>query len=267
MKNSWLKFLWAPLLLLLAASANGSDLAKEKRWREQIVDALISGEACPLKAGDTEFLGIYTGASDGPTGRAVVLLHGMGAHPDWPEVIHPLRTELPEHGWATLSIQLPVLANDAPLKDYAPLFDEAASRIAAAVDYLRKQDNETIVLVGHSLGASMAARYLAGKDAPPVDGFVAIGLSVITLDDGMNSARALEKIDIPVFDLYGSRDMDGVLASAGQRASAARKAGNDDYRQQRIEGADHFFLGMQDTLVRTVYGWLRHRFVEPDPAP
>ncbi len=263
MKISWLKLPWVAVLLLLATLANGSDLAKEKRWQEQIADGLIDGEPCPLKAGDTGFFGIYTEASDGPTGRAVILLHGMGAHPDWPEVVHPLRTGLPEHGWATLSIQLPVLANDAPLGDYAPLFDEASPRIAAAVDYLRKHDNKTLVLVGHSLGAAMAARYLAGEDAPPVDGFVAIGLNVITLDDRMNGAKALEKIDIPVLDLYGSRDLDGVLASAGQRARAARKAGNDAYRQQRIEGADHFFLGMQDTLVRTVYGWLRRQFIEP----
>jgi hypothetical protein len=37
----------------------------------------------------------------------------MGAHPDWPEVIQPLHSGLPESGWTTLSVQMPILANDA----------------------------------------------------------------------------------------------------------------------------------------------------------
>ena len=72
-----------------------SDLEKERRWSEQIVDALLVGEAVQLDAGGTAFLGIYTEASEGVGDRAVILLHGIGAHPDWPEIINPLRSELP----------------------------------------------------------------------------------------------------------------------------------------------------------------------------
>lgn len=249
-------------IFMPALPAAASDLAKEKRWSEQIVDSLVVGESCSLDAGGTPFLGIYTAADNGPGDRAVILLHGMGVHPDWPEVINPLRSELPDHGWSTLSIQMPVLANDAPLEDYAPLFDEVAPRIDAAVTYLREQGNKTLVLIGHSLGASMGAHYLAGKTDSGIDGFVAIGLNVIDVDERMNSVQALEKIKLPMLDLYGSRDMPGVLGSLRQRAGAARKAGNTTYRQRRIEGADHFFVGMQSELVRTVYGWLRHTFDE-----
>ena len=259
MKNRYL-YLALIAVSVICSGAGASDLEKEKRWSEQIVDSLVVGESCPLKANGTEFLGIYTEASDGPGGRAVILLHGMGAHPDWPEVINPLRSELPDLGWSTLSIQMPVLANDAPLKDYAPLFDEVAPRVGAAVAWLREQGNKTIILLGHSLGASMGAHYLAGKNDPGIDGFVAIGMSVISLDDRMNSAKALETIKVPVLDLYGSRDMAAVLDSVDRRARAARKAGNSGYRQRGVEGADHFFVGMQDELVRIVYGWLKRNY-------
>jgi len=248
--------------LLWQAPAGASDLAKEKRWHDQISDSLLSGETCELKAGDTAFTGIYTEAEPGPTGRLVILVHGIGVHPDWPDVIHPLRTGLPAHGWSTLSIQMPVLANDAPLKDYLPLFDEAGPRLKAAVDYAHQQGAKTVVIVAHSLGASMAARYVADNPGG-VNGLVIIGMSVITLDDKMNGARALEKITLPVLDLFGSRDLDAVLKSGDTRARAAHKAGNKDYRQLQIEGADHFFVGVEDELVRRTYGWLKSHYEKP----
>lgn len=104
----------------------------------------------------------------------------------------------------------------------------------------------------------MAATYL-GTSTKNIDGFAAIGLSVID-NENMNALPALAKIQLPVLDLYGSRDLDNVLNTAPARARAARKAGNKNYRQQQIEGADHFFSGSNDILVRTVYGWLKRYF-------
>jgi len=239
-----------------------SDQEKEKRWAEQINDGLVEGETCQLKAGDTAFMGIFTEADDGPTGRAVIIVHGMGVHPDWADVIHPLRTGLIRHGWSTLSIQMPILPNDATLKDYLPLFDDVAPRIDAAIAMLKERDNKTIVLIGHSLGATMSAWYLAGKGKRALQGFVMIGASSSEIDEKTNNVLSLGKITLPILDIYGSRDLDSVLATADARRKAARKARNKNYRQTEVEGADHFFTGMQDTLVRQVYGWLKSRFVK-----
>jgi pimeloyl-ACP methyl ester carboxylesterase len=261
MKKSFNLLMYIILFALAHTQAGAaSDLEKEKRWSQQIADGLVVGESVQLEAGGTAFMGIFTEASDGPSGRALILAHGMGAHPDWPDIINPLRSDLPDHGWSTLSIQMPILANDAALKDYAPLFDEVSPRIEAAVGFLRKQGNQTIVLIGHSLGASMAASYLGDNGQQGIQGFIAIGLSVTTADENMNSALALEKIHVPVLDLYGSRDLAAVLRSVKARKKAARKAANSRYQQLEIEGADHFFVGMEDTLNRRVYGWLKTNF-------
>ncbi len=258
LRNSLIIFSF--FLLLPGQAETASDLEKEKRWSEQITDSLLVGEPCPLDAGGTPFMGIYTEASEGSTGRAVILLHGMGAHPDWPEVINPLRSDLPDHGWSTLSIQMPVLANDATIKDYAPLFDETGPRIEAAVRFLHERGDHTLVLLGHSLGASMAVTWTADSQTKDLAGLVLIGLSIIDVDPKMNSLPALEKIHIPVLDLYGSRDLEGVLRSAKKRQTAARKAGNEKYRQLQIEGADHFFVSLDEDLTRRVYGWLKSNF-------
>ena len=252
------------LSLIFVGPGIGSDLEKEKRWSQQITDSLLVGDAVQLDAGGTPFLGIFTEAADGSTGRAVILAHGIGIHPDWPEVINPLRSELPEHGWSTLSIQMPVLGNEAELKDYAPLFEEVAPRIRTAVKYLRDRGDKKIVLLGHSLGASMVATYLGGEGQQAVQGFISVGMSLITVDDRMNAAHALEKIRIPILDIYGSRDLEEVLNSSRDRVAAARKSGTGNYRLIEVEGADHFFVGMEDTLTRRVYGWLKTHFENPD---
>ncbi len=244
--------------------AQATDLAKEKRWSEQITDSLLVGDPVQLQAGDTRFLGLFTTASNGSASRAAIIVHGIGAHPDWPEVVYPLRSELPEHGWSTLSVQMPILPNDATTKDYLPLFDEVAPRLNAAIAYLREQGSETIVIIAHSLGSSMAARFIADNQGAGVNGLVLVSMSVIEIDPKMNGAIALEKIKLPVLDIYGTRDLENVLATSEEREKAATgKARNTDYRQIAIEGGDHFFIGVEDELVRRIYGWLKSHFKNP----
>lgn len=237
-------------------SAFASDMAKEKRWADQIVDGLIVGEAVWLQADAHKFLGIYAEhETDKPNG-AVIVLHGSGVHPDWPDVVQPLRAELPAHGWATLSLQLPILANEADYKDYAPLFAEVPARIRAGIAYLNQNGYDNIVIVAHSLGSSMAASHLA-KDPRGIRAFTAIGMAAReNTDSRMDNIAFLEKIKLPMLDLYGSQDLEPVLNSVKNRAQAARKAGNKDYRQVEVTGANHFFQGLEADLVRRVKSWL-----------
>jgi pimeloyl-ACP methyl ester carboxylesterase len=247
-----------PMLLVLcslAPSVNASDLEKEKRWADQIVDFLIIGEAEWLDADGQQFLSIYTEAADGPGKRAAIVLHGIGVHPNWQQVIYPLRTMLPDEGWSTLSLQLPILPNEADVKDYAPLMDEVAPRIDAGIAFLREQGAEDIVIVAHSLGASMATDYLAGGERD-VKAFVGIGMSDASGAPRLSDSIALAKIRIPVLDLYGSEDLPEVLVATGSRADAGRQAGNEHFVQREVPGANHFFDGQDTELVGIVADWL-----------
>lgn len=249
---------------LHSGGALGSDTDKEQRWRSQIVDALIVGEAVDLQADGHTFLGIFAGQdTDQPLGAAIIL-HGSGVHPDWPDVVLPLRSELPASGWATLSIQMPILANEADYKDYAPLFAEVPARINAAIAFLQAKGYRNIVLVAHSLGSGMAASYLA-NGGQGINAFVAIGMSAQRdAEPRMDNAAFLGKLSLPLLDLYGSQDLDSVRSSVQLRASAARKAGNKLYRQQEVVGANHFFQGVEADLVRIVKGWLAAHATQTD---
>ncbi len=242
-------------LLALSFSLHASDLAKEKRWADQVVDAIIDGEAIWLNDGTSEFLGIYTEAEEDKN-RAVIVMHGTGIHPNWQQVIQPLRVGLTEHNWNTLSIQMPILPNEAEYPEYAPLYDEVAPRINAAIEYLKKQGSKQIVLIGHSQGASMAAYYLSTSKNQDVNGFVAIGMASFADDPRMDIIRSLQKISIPVLDIYGDDDLESVKKSAGARAETAKKAGNKDYTQLEVAQSNHFFDGKEEALVETVAGWL-----------
>jgi len=239
----------------------GSDIAKEKRWADQVVDGLIVGDAVWLEADGSKFLGIYAEHEVEDARGAVILLHGSGVHPNWSDVIQPLRSELPAHGWTTLSVQMPILANDAKHEEYVPLIKEVPARIEAAIRYLNDQKYQNIVIVAHSLGSTMANSYLA-KDSSKVRAYVAIGMGGQTGGpEELDNLKYLRQIDLPVLDLYGSQDLESVVSTVKKRKQAARKAGNQDYRQVEVAGANHFFVGLETELVRRVKSWLsKHSF-------
>ena len=99
------------LVLMAALPAAAQDYAREKRWADEVVPGLVVGDALWLEtAAGRRFLAIHAPAAK-PRG-AVVLVHGIGVHPDY-GVVGMLRSKLADQGWTTLSIQMPVQAADA----------------------------------------------------------------------------------------------------------------------------------------------------------
>ena len=239
-------------VLSIAFAAGASDLAKEKRWAEQIVDYILDGDAEWLTADGHEFLAIYTEAQD-ESDKGMIVVHGTGIHPNWDQVVRPVRVRMTAHGWNTLSIQMPILHNEAEYAEYVPLYPEVPPRLQAAEDFLREQGMKQIVIVAHSQGATMSSYYLS-RNPSSASAFVAIGMGATQKDSHVNSAKSLESINIPVLDLYGSEDLPGVLDTADKRKRSA--AHNQGYRQLVIDGAGHFFDNENDELIEAISQWL-----------
>ncbi len=234
------------LLLIAPLTVQASDLEKEQRWREQVVGDLFDGEPVTLNDGQQDFLGLIVQA-DPARENAVVILHGIGAHPDWPQVVNPLRVQLAEAGWTTLSIQLPILDNEATSEAYDAIINEASPRIVAALTYLQGLGASGCYIVAHSMGSRMASDFLANTDRP-VKGFIGVGMNV-------GSVEYMDQYSLPVLDIYGSDDLEGVLGSAAGRASQA--SGNPRYTQIVVDGANHFFDGREEELYAPVKAWLQ----------
>ena len=247
--------LWILLLVLLqTVTLQASNLDKEKRWADQIVDSIIDGDAVWLSANDLKFLSIFTPADDDSKENALIVIHGVGVHPNWDQVIRPIRVEMTTRGWNTLSIQMPILANEAEAKDYAQLFPEVDPRIEAALQYLKSYGSEKIVLVAHSMGSAMSAYYLGRNSEESIRGFVAIGMNGAAV---FPELVKLELVNVPMLDLYGSDDLPLVLEYKLNKLKAARAGGNLNFQQQEIEGANHFFDGKNEELIEAINDWLK----------
>jgi pimeloyl-ACP methyl ester carboxylesterase len=168
-------------------------------------------------------------------------VHGLGLHPDW-GLINPLRSQLADQGYATLSVQMPVLAANVKGDQYPPLFPEGSERLAAAVAFLRGKGMKKVAIVSHSMGSRMTNYFLNHAGETRIDAWVAIGLSGEFTDAGTFKA--------PVLDLYGEKDLAAVLENAAKRAAAIRTIRGSG--QLQVAGADHFFAGVENELVNRV---------------
>jgi pimeloyl-ACP methyl ester carboxylesterase len=236
--------LWFGLAPVLAWAQ--ADYAREQRWAEEIVPGLLVGDAVRLTSSGRTFLGIY--ASSRATAPGVIVVHGRGMHPDW-SLINVLRSQLADQGYATLSIQMPVLAADSPFERYATLFPEAAERLAAAVRYLREQGHAKVAIVSHSMGARMADYFLGQSAKSGVNAWVAIGI--------LGGYTGTERLQLPTLDIYGERDWPEVRDNAAARAEQLRLARGS--AQVEVPAADHFFSGQEAVLVGYVKRFLDQR--------
>lgn len=239
MKPGWLA---VALLCAVAMPAPAQDYEREARWRAEVVPNIVVGDAVDLRTADGRtFFGLYVD-SPGAT-RAMVIVHGIGVHPDH-GIVGTLRMALADRGFATLSIQMPVLAADAPPEAYARLFPLAAERIGVAAAWLNARGHRDLVLVSHSMGSRMANAYFdsAGKSA--FGGWAALGLS-----DEYSRHFAQTK-PVPVLDVQGDADLPSVLKTAAARKRVAESTVGG--RQLTIAGADHFYTGRHAELIAAI---------------
>lgn len=244
------------VLLLFPTLACSADLAREKRIAEQIENVIFDGGPVYLKDGVHEFLSIHMRTEQSPALGGVIVLHGLGANPDWVDVVQPLRIGLTEHGWETLSIQAPVAREGANESEWDATVPEATPRIDAALAFLKQRNILNVAIVAHSHGARMAAHYLANQQPEQVQAFVAVGMSANPSDRTTGNLAALRKIKLPILDLYGELDLPQVKDTARERRLAARDAENERYRQTEVAGADHFFANHSELLLAKVRAWL-----------
>lgn len=244
------------LLLISTLSFAAADYEREKRLEDQIIDVIFDGEPIHLDADGRKFLALHMESGQEQKKGAVIILHGRGYHPDWKDVAHPLRVGLPAHGWDTLSLQMPVLHKQAKYYDYVPLFPEAHPRIEAAIDYLRGQGIERIVLIAHSCGAHMAMSWVDATGGKGIDAYVGIGMGATDYQQKMAKPFPLDKLRMPVLDLYGSLDYPAVLRMAPERLAQIRAGGDPLSAQLQVPDANHYFTDMDAPLVEAIVNWL-----------
>jgi len=253
------------LVLLLFMSSYmvhsmASNVLRELEYAEEIEAALLAGEVVWLKVKGERFLTLYTATEKVTNSGTAIILHSADGHPNQKKLIKPLRTFLPDHNWATLSVQLPVLGVGAKPNEYYPLFDDAKLRIHAAIAHLQQGGVKHIVIIGYGLGGMMAIYSLKENDtATGVKAIVAISLPVP--DTAYQQGQTLDfiaEINLPFLDIFAEFDLPSITNTARQRRIAAKD--NLAYRQFKIEGEGYLFQHDEGLLVKRVYSWINRTF-------
>ncbi len=249
-----------------AATVVATPEEREASISASLRQSAANGEAIELSGEKGPFLGLYRAEKHGESQGGIILLHDLDNHANWPQVIRPLRLQLPLHGWHTLSIQLPFFGDIPPPEKMDEQLDSAGARLKSAIGFFTGKGIRNIVVIAHGRGATLAADYLSRNDNHGVQGLVLIALAGHGADQPrLDPMRTLEAITVPFLDLYGTRDSDAVTAGGAQRLELIRRktraAGTSPppYRQVLITGANHEFIAQQQMLVRRIRGWLmRH---------
>ena len=238
------------------------ELSREQQIAEKLAVTADADEIISLKASGGRFIGLYKRAKIsetkiGEVNGVVILVHGMGAHPDWPDVISPLRTRLTEIGWSTLSIQMPILSPEEPVAEYGKTLRMANSLIQAAVDYLHDWEIEPIVLLGYSFGAVQAANFLASNKPENIQAFISVSVLVQKfIKPKIDMYKFIGEISVPMLDIYAEEDLEDVRRGIDDRRLAANKNGNNEFQQIELQGSGHHFLEFEDILIEQIQIWL-----------
>ncbi len=228
-------------LLFTIPFVQASDYAREQRWADEILPAVLDGNPVWLDQADGhKFLSLFIEANKAR--GAVIVVHGMGVHPDW-GINNILRTRLAEQGYTTLSIQMPVQDASATPGDYVATFPDASERISKAVAWLKAKGYDKIAVVSHSLGGRMARAYFVSQQATPVKAWAALSMG---FDD-------FKGVSVPVLDIYAEQDHLPVLnIVAAHKRSFVHSASV----QHMQPDTGHFYDGKEIEVSNLVRQWL-----------
>ena len=248
-----------PIITLVALCAwpftAVADLQTTQRLETAWLEAQdLDGEVVELAAGETPFVAIHRAQTRDTTTGSVVLLHGRGTNANSHGVIRPLRIGLSEHGWDTLSVQLPQVRAGARGGAWLDNADAIEARLQAALDWLTQRErlNQVIVALGGS--APVALRFVAGRDPKSVRALVLVSVNSEFSAD--TDRQALADLGRPLLDVFAERDTIPVTDGAPARLRVAREAGAKGYTQRQIAGATLDFPGQEAQLLAVIRSWL-----------
>lgn len=203
-----------------------NDLAQARANTQNGEEVVILGE------GDTAFLGLRLQQRTPTPQGAVLILHDQGHNPDWPVLLQQTRNYLPDVGWNTLSIALPLVGG------FATDAETTLDRIALGVQRLNQEGQFNLVVLGYGEGAYWAARYLSERlEADQDIGYGLMMVNAKTIEPDLPDL--IGNLNIPILD-WVSDDSPAGLRSADNRRAAARRNQLERFTRSATPGKPRF---------------------------
>lgn len=231
---------------------------------------------------------------------AVILLHDAAQGIDSTGVISTLRHQLPQSGWATLTLELnypyepnillsPTLAMDVTTEttteptEPPPTETPATDPLSTEPSLEKESGDKDIKLpaISNQQRVEAALAFLTAKNSRRIvllghgqGGVIAVQLLdvittpmmglILVATPELEAAKPFETMKQPILDIYGERDDTSIANAVQYRKVLMKRNGNSNFSERRLVAADHDFTGVEPLLMSTIRGWLRAQFVNED---
>ena len=251
----------------LASAPETKELVDKKRFASLLAQLDSETQVRWLQANQQPFLSLFIPSLVNEQKGACIIVTDAGHHPDWPGPVKMLRHHLPLHGWATLSLALPLhhqgQAQQTKTKDFsfpaaaapepAGIEAQVLARLESAFAELNAQGLYNIVVIGIGTGAQLSA--FAIKDVPKASfaGFIAIAPRAALESRQSSLSEDLTAVSAPVLEILPaqfSRENDQTAALL------ARKKQHPQYTQVILRGSNKQFRN-DHLLLPRIRGWLK----------
>lgn len=207
-----------------------------------------------LKDGEQQVLALHKMAMTPFVKGTVVLLPDGSRHAAAASVIDPLRQELVDYGWHTLSVMVPAYDGLNAEDNEAAYQKLLQSRIAAAIEQAKQQPG-AIILIAQGHSGAVVNQLLAQNLIAQPQALVLVGALLHEPKAELASIKAMSEHKVPTLDILQYSDGDHVLSSLRARAQWTRKQIKELYRQ-RYWPEDSYLNNAW--LQKEVVGWLRY---------
>jgi len=237
-----------------------------KQIEQDLTHYLTKDNITPMLAGANDFITlIHENTASNQKGVMILL-------PDWQmsatssNALNYLRETLPNQGWTTITIQPPskpdgypsnalklIEKNEENKKVLDQYQDSLVLIMNAVMDKAKDYPGIFVVVSKGSHAALLGNLYSTGKlEAPSA----MVMLSNYMLTDAQAFAEVLAQSDIPVLDLYLSRDQQLAQSNAVLRKAQANKEMKVYYRQTRLHNNQVGYYPEKSLLI-AINGWLK----------
>ena len=270
------------ITMLSCSPIYASNLWKENKIAQQIQKFTDDKEIVWLETDNHQpTLALYKEPAITDIKGAAIILHDIGHQPNWVQVIAPLRMQLPQNGWHTLSLQMPIPDRLWRFNTPEDIYSASIDRLQSAITHLQTKNIENLTLIAQGDSAALAAHYLSSTQHP-FSAFVAISITHnADANDWRNISQSMKSLNLATLDIYAEHDKPNVLLSIPMRLAAARlfgdnmqdtppiphskkvrelaknKSNNLWFRQILIPNASPGFPDHQQSFVKFIRGWLK----------
>ncbi len=240
------------------------------------VEALIAqieksapNEVESLNFQDESFLALYRAANNSQAQGCIILLHGNNEHPNWPNVINPVRMNMTENSWCTLSIEIPDSSEKESLSFIKETEESTAEnvvklpneetvfgRIGASIAFANEQGISNISLLGYGTGATYALKYSI-ENKLSTGALILISTTMPDTSSPFLMAKLLANSLQPVLDYYiRPNQLDKQYANARRIAMRQREKQTPIYTRIKVTSNSQFSIDKKQ-LVQRIRGFLK----------